>query len=528
MIINNKKIYKLQELKDLIEQDMFKNNFSDIFDYVLYQIDFGDIKNFKQSNKSIYVYFSEDLKEMYFGPINDFDMVTQFAPMSINFFGKNSKINDLFNKIYSDGFKEALDPIVIAKEMFTNSYTSEDDFNNNNNDLYSSIKSANDKLLLNKKKFDNEKEIFAQIIKKEILKSLKIKINALIAMDVSGNFNNMENENEKFSGFVLGNSNYGIPNKEHLISLKILTNAEILNRFSLNNIKENNYGEILSKYQLLNYKKSRELTNDEINFFINFINLKNVYSLSLDDITKNYAYILADYFKRNKDLSSLLNQMSGNAWILIFRTFSLDEFIEAINNFIDSAYFNDIQQKNKVVKTLNKWIFDKLTNSGQTTIDRIHYIDSLLDKVNAKLKIVASIRLSLLFKVSSDEHVVNQLKKVLIKHNIILALTGDEFLFYDKLYYDKIKTQRHVNCVNDLINSDDIKVSIMQGSFPHEGNSKIRFFSNDFIEEIVQNKKHNGFYTLKFFELINSFIISKYSSQNDRKSTDTVLIENLF
>lgn len=528
MIINNKKSYKLQELKGLIEQDMFKDAFSDIFDYVLYQIDFSNIKDFKQSNKSIYVYFSEDLKEMSFGPMNDFDMVTQFAPMSINFFGKNSKINDLFNKIYSDGFKEALDPMVIAKEMFTNPYTSEDDFNNNNNNLYSSIKSANDKLLLNKKKFDNEKEIFAQIIKKEILKSLKIKINALIAMDVSGNFNNMKNENEKFSGFVLGNSNYGIPNKEHLISLKILTNEEILNRFSLNNIKENNYGEILSKYQLLNYKKSRELTNDEIRFFLNFINEKNIYSFSSNDIQKDYAYMLADYFKHDNDFPILLRQTIGNAWPLLFRTFSLDEFIEAINNFIDSEYFNDIRQKNKVVKTLNKWIFDKLTNSGQTTIDRINYIDSLLDKVNTKLKIVVSIRLSLIFKVSSDEQVVNRLKKVLIKHNIILALTGNDYLFYDKLYYDKIKTQRHINCVNNLINSNDIKVSIMQGGFPHEANSKIDFFSNDFIKEIVQNKKHNSFYTIKFFELINDFIISKYNDQNNLKSTDTLLIENLF
>lgn len=525
MITNNKKSYKLQELKDLIEQDMFKNNFSDIFDYVLYQIDFSNIKNFKQSNKSIYVYFSEDLKEMSFGPMNDFDMTTQFAPMSINFFGQKSKINDLFNKIYSDEFKTALDPIVIAKEMFTNPYTSEEDINN---DLYSSIKSANDKLLLNKKKFDNEKEIFDKIIKKEILKSLKSKINALIEMDVSGNFYNMENENEKFSGFLLNNSDYYIPNKENLISLKILTNEEVLSRFSLNNIKGNNYDEMLSKYQLLNYKKNRNLNSDEIDFFINFINKKSFYSFNSDGIEKNYAYILADYFKHNKDFSSLLSQMIGNAWILIFRTFSLDEFIEAINNFIDSEYFNDSKQKNKVVKTLNKWIFDKLTNSGQTTIDRINYIDSFLDKVNTKFKIVASIRLSLLFKVASDEHVVNQLKNVLIKHNITLALTGDDSLFYDKLYYDKIKTQRHINCINNLINSDDIKVSIMQGSFPHEVNSKIHFFSNDFITKIVQNKKHNGFYTIKFFELINDFIISNYNDQNNFKSTDTVLIENLF
>ena len=525
MIINNKKSYKLQELKDLIEQDMFKNSFSDMFDYVLYQIDFSNIEDFKQSNKSIYVYFSEDLKEMSFGPMNDFDMTTQFAPMSINFFGKKSEINDLFNKIHSDEFKAALDPIAISKEMFANSYTSDDGFNNA---LYASIKSANDKLLLNKKKFDNEKEIFSQIIKKEILKSLKIKINALISMDVSGNFYDMDNENEKFSGFLLGNSDYYIPNKENLISLKVLTNEEVLSRFSLNHGKGNNYYEMLSNYQLLNYKKSRELTNDEIRFFINFINSKTIYSFSPNDIQKNYAYILADYFKNNNDFLSLLSQTNGNAWPLLFKTFSLDEFIEAINNFIDSEYFKDSQQKNKVVETLNKWIFGRLPNSGQTTIDRINYIDSLLDKVNIKLKIVVPLRLSLVFKVSSDEDVVNQLKKVLIKHNIILALTGNDYLFYDNLYYDKIKTQRHINCINNLINSNYIKVSIIQGSFPHEANSKISFFSNDFIKEIVQNKKHNSFYTIKFFELINDFVISKYNDQNNLESTDTLLIENLF
>lgn len=505
MITNNNR-YKLQELESNIKNGVFDKNISDMFEYFLYNIEFKNIKNFIQSNKTTYVYFSEDLQNMYFGSIKDFDIVSQFAPISINLFGHNSKLNDICNKIYSDAFNEASKPFTIAKNLVLSPY---EDNENIPNTVYDAIQSSYKNISLNKNVLSNENEEVIEIIKKEILKSLKIKVNALIKMDESNNFSVMREENERFSDVSVG---YGkkISGKERLVYLKTLTNEETIQKYPEIIKSSRSYATVISKYQILKYNRTKILTEKQVNDFIEIVNSQNGYSYMLSDCESNYAYILSDFFKRNNDFTLLLSKVNASCWTAMFKSLSLDEKIEAINDFEKSKYYDDKSQYSKMIKVMNSLSFN-ISSISDNVIVRLKNAFNLLEKIAIPVDVAFSLRVSQLATVASNPEAIELIEQISKKHHAKLHLTfDDDSLLSSNDYKNKINTNMTVENVKKFLYNKNLDILSRKDKFSAEtiSSGRLHYFDDSMFEDMFKNKTHNNFYVINFFKLINDFIIS--------------------